>query len=675
MRFSPRFFRVLTAICLWVALAGFAWQQLKPAQAEGEFSYTIDMNYSVNDDGTTRVTSTYNITNNTDNRVLASLQINTPTNDVAALGVRYADGTALPFSSTDKTNTSLGYSYPYKEINLRFADWPSGRGSTQSFSVSYTTSSLVDIKGASRTFYVPSLAEIGKNENYNVTVSVPASFGTLISTGPTPQIDGSDGDKVRYRFVNANELLNRSFTLIFGDMTVYKADFAYPLKNNTNREQTYTVTLPPNTSTQKIVVNRLDPQPSATRVDADGNILADYKVSARGTVTVHTDISAQVTYRAYDLTKGGVKADIPAELLRDYTGSTKFWQIDDIDLQTRAQTAVAGKTNVVEIVRALHKLTADTLTYNNEKIKYNIRQGSYRALRNPGNAVCLEYSDLMIALLRSQGIPARMPVGYAYAGALKQSKSVADSLHSWVEAYIPGIGWINLDPTWAEKYDIFGKSDLDHFTFAIWGRQDALPAAVMQDGNDMNYQYEQTTITYDSSINVAQEKGSVTATTYVVLPGISFVKYSTTAPGNIVGDNYAVLLKQSDGRSRRVAIGKMAPLQKQDTELFVFGRGFSSPIQVVFVQNTETGDIVYGAATSTVVWWPAILAWCVIAGIILLILVQLSIHRRKKFRENGWTQLSNGANLLARETMERALAAQHNPETLEAEKQYTERKS
>lgn len=673
MRFSSRFYRVLITSLVWILLASYAWHQLRPVHAASEFSYTIDMNYAINDDGTTRVTSSYRITNNTNNRVLASLQINTPTNDVADIAARYADGSSLPFSAADKTNTTLG-NFAYKEINLRFADWPSGRGTTQDFSVSYTTGSLVDIKGSSRTFYVPSLAEVGANENYNISVSVPASFGTMISTGALPQIDGSDGDKVRYRFANANDLLGRSFTLIFGETTIYKADFTFPLKNTTNRDRVFTVTLPPNTPTQKIYINKLDPQPIATRVDTDGNILADYTVPARGTVTVHTDISAQVTYRAYDLSKGGKTSDIPQELIRDYTGSTRFWQTDDAELRAKAQQAVSGKTNVVDILRALQKLTNDTLTYNNEKIKYNIRQGSGRALRNPDNAVCLEYSDLMIALLRSQGIPARMPVGYAYAGTLKQSKSVADSLHSWVEAYVPGIGWMNLDPTWSEKFDNFGKSDLDHFTFAIWGRQDAVPAAVMLDNTDINYQYEQTSITYDSSLSVTQQKGAVTAKTYVVLPGVSFVQYSATAPGVEVGDNYAVLLKQADGKTQRVVIGRMAPLQKQETGLFAFGAAFATPTQVVFVQNTETGDIVYGAATSTIIWWPAILAWSVIAGIILLILVKLSIRRRRRFRESGKAQLTHGGTARAREIMERALAAQHEPDKLSAEQQYIEKK-
>ena len=673
MRISRRFLRVASVFLIWVMLAAGAWQQLRPVHAEGEFSYTIDMNYAVNADGTTQVSSTYRITNNTNSRVLASLQINTPTNDVTGISARYADGTNIAMSSADKVNGSLGYNYAYKGINLRFGDWPSGRGSVQTFIVAYTTSSLTDVKGASRTFYVPSLAEVGTNESYNITVSVPTSFGKMISTGAVPQIDGTDGDKVRYRFANSRDLM-RSFTLIFGDSTIYKADFAYPLKNSTNREQTMTVALPPNTPTQKVYINRLDPQPVATRVDADGNILADYKVPARSKITVHTDIAAQVTYQAYDLSKGGTKTEIPNELTKYYTGATKFWQTDDAQMREKANVAAGQSTKVVEIIQAMQKLTIDTLSYNNEKIKYNIRQGSYRALRNPENAVCLEYSDLMISLLRSQGIPARMPVGYAYAGSLKQSKSVADSLHSWVEAYVPGIGWINLDPTWGEKYDTFGKSDLDHFTFAIWGRDDASPSAVMIDGQDMGYQYEDTAITYDSSLTVAQQQGEATATTYVILPWMSFVKYNVKAPGTQVGENYAVLLKPASGDQQRVPIGRMAPLQKDESGLFIYGGGFSKPTQLVFVQKLDAGDTVLAANTSTVIWWPMYISVGVITGIILLILVKLSIRRRKNFREAGKAQLTHGGSALAREAMEKALAEKHEADKLAAEQKYIEKK-
>ena len=667
MRYQSRFFRLVVLILLWLVVAQHVWQFGKfgqPAQAAGEFSYAIALNYRLEADGQTTVTSTYRVTNNTGNKILASLQINAPASTTTDLKVTYADGSPIRNTVTERTNATLGYSYKYKEINLTFDNWPGGRGTGQSFTVQYRTPDLMDLKGASKTFYVPSLAQVADDEAYTVSVSVPRSFGKLISTSSLPQINGSDGDRVRYTFARAADL-RQSVALIFGDTTIYKVDFAYPLKNDSGRERTMTVALPPNTSSQKIFLNRLDPAPVRTRLDADGNILADYQVAAGQSLTVRTDISAQVKYLEYDLAKGGTKDQIPASLVQQYTGATRYWQTNDASLRTKASQVVGKETKVVEMIRSLQKYTVDTLTYNNEKIKYNIRQGSSKALRDPNNAVCLEYSDLMIALLRSQGIPARMPVGYAYTGNLKQSRAVTDSLHSWVEAYVPGIGWINLDPTWAEKFDTFGKSDLDHFTFALWGRDDALPAPVMLDGQDVNYQYEQTTISYDVSVPPAESTGQAAAATYVLFPGFSVVQYKLTAPGNVAGDLYAALLKNETDAQQRFEVGSLAPLQVVEKTKFQWSGAFGSAAQLVFVQKTVAGDSVIAAATGQVIWWPMYVSLGLVAGICGYFLLKFRLRKQTK------PEISVAVTTAA---MEAALTAAHQKDVLAAEASYSKPK-
>lgn len=626
MRHLSRRVRVLSLLLVWlVVAAALTWAQL--ARAAGEFTYDISLNYQLDPTGTTAVSTHYQVTYNTSNRVLASLKISAPTNDVRNLRARYADGTAIPLSSETLHNDSLGYSYDYKEITLTFDRRSGGRGSKLDFILSYDTTDLMDVKGSSKTFYVPSLAQLGDDEIYHVSVSVPQGFGKLYSTGIQPKPDGTDGTRIRYAFSKPSEL-KKSPTLIFGDTTVYKVDFAYPLKNTTPRPKTVTVTLPPDTSSQKIFINSLDPAPTATRLDPDGNILADFLVPAHSDLVVHTDIAAQIHYLEYDLEKGGVKADIPADLVALYTKPTRYWQSTNPDLQVKAKQAVVGTQKVVDTIRNLHKLTIDTLTYNNEKIKYNIRQGSSKALSNPDNAVCLEYSDLMIALLRSQGIPARMPVGYAYAGSLKQSKEVSDSLHSWVEAYVPGVGWINLDPTWGEKYDTFGKSDLDHFAFALWGRDDAMPAAVMEGTQDQNYQYENTKISYASDFPSAPSIGRAVAEKYIIFPGISLVRYTVTAPEHVPGDKYAVALKQ--GKQHTVEdLGSLAPRQVASRTSLAFGGDYGAPAELLFSQATDSERIL-AAATGTPVWWPCFIVLGVLSGIVLIFLVKWGIRRRRR---------------------------------------------
>jgi transglutaminase-like putative cysteine protease len=58
-----------------------------------------------------------------------------------------------------------------------------------------------------------------------------------------------------------------------------------------------------------------------------------------------------------------------------------------------------------------------------------------------GSGVCQDFTHLMIAILRSFGIPARYVSGYIHR-ANKESQS-----HAWCEVWLPDLGWLGVDPT------------------------------------------------------------------------------------------------------------------------------------------------------------------------------------------------------------------------------------
>jgi transglutaminase-like putative cysteine protease len=59
--------------------------------------------------------------------------------------------------------------------------------------------------------------------------------------------------------------------------------------------------------------------------------------------------------------------------------------------------------------------------------------------------VCQDFAHIMIAVLRSAGIPARYVSGYIFSG---ESRILgAEASHAWCEAYLPPYGWVGFDPT------------------------------------------------------------------------------------------------------------------------------------------------------------------------------------------------------------------------------------
>lgn len=60
------------------------------------------------------------------------------------------------------------------------------------------------------------------------------------------------------------------------------------------------------------------------------------------------------------------------------------------------------------------------------------------------HGVCQDFAHLMIACLRSHGVPARYVSGYLVPGP---GVTGAQASHAWVSVYCPDVGWVDFDPT------------------------------------------------------------------------------------------------------------------------------------------------------------------------------------------------------------------------------------
>jgi len=63
--------------------------------------------------------------------------------------------------------------------------------------------------------------------------------------------------------------------------------------------------------------------------------------------------------------------------------------------------------------------------------------------------VCQDFAHLMIAALRAHGVPARYTSGYLETRPAPGREKLrgADASHAWVSAWVPGAGWVEVDPT------------------------------------------------------------------------------------------------------------------------------------------------------------------------------------------------------------------------------------
>jgi transglutaminase-like putative cysteine protease len=66
--------------------------------------------------------------------------------------------------------------------------------------------------------------------------------------------------------------------------------------------------------------------------------------------------------------------------------------------------------------------------------------------------VCQDFAHIMITLVRNARIPCRYVSGYLYQTSDTQPPADG-ATHAWVEALLPGLGWIGFDPTINRRVD------------------------------------------------------------------------------------------------------------------------------------------------------------------------------------------------------------------------------
>jgi transglutaminase-like putative cysteine protease len=96
------------------------------------------------------------------------------------------------------------------------------------------------------------------------------------------------------------------------------------------------------------------------------------------------------------------------------------------------------------LVRYLNQSLYEGFEYGNEST--SVDSPIEDALLS-GRGVCQDFAHIMITLLRGLRIPSRYVSGYLFHDAEHKDRSAEGATHAWVEALLPGLGWVGFDPT------------------------------------------------------------------------------------------------------------------------------------------------------------------------------------------------------------------------------------
>ena len=129
---------------------------------------------------------------------------------------------------------------------------------------------------------------------------------------------------------------------------------------------------------------------------------------------------------------------------------------EDMKAVSTASDTVKQSTSDLDAVADIYHYVIEHITYDEEKAAA-VQPGYLPDVDSTlasGSGICFDYASLTAAMLRSQGIPTRLEIGYS-----------GNVYHAWISVYIEEVGWIDkiiefsgdswtrMDPTFASGND------------------------------------------------------------------------------------------------------------------------------------------------------------------------------------------------------------------------------
>lgn len=161
--------------------------------------------------------------------------------------------------------------------------------------------------------------------------------------------------------------------------------------------------------------------------------------------------TAEIEERAFPEMKD-VGGDVPVEIL-PYLESTELIPTGG-EVRKIADEIVKGKKGILEKAEAVYDWVVAN-TYRDPNVK-GCGLGIVEQMLAKRGGKCVDISTLYVALARAAGVPARDIFGLRVGQ--KASQDITKGIHCWAEFYLPGTGWVPVDP--ADVRKIMLKKDL-----------------------------------------------------------------------------------------------------------------------------------------------------------------------------------------------------------------------
>jgi len=421
--------------------------------AADEFNVSQQIKYQITNSGNASVSQHIELTNNFSQIYPKEYQISLSSDNIQNITGSDDSGNII-HKITQENETTI--------IDLTFNQPNTGKGQITKFNLNYEIKNLAQQKGNTWEIALPENQSLGHQNQTEIYIEIPSSFGNLSFTSATPQNNIFLNNQTELYFKTTSK--PQKILLIFGDYQLFDFKFKFFLKNDSSSNKEMIIPFPPETNSQKITYREIIPPPQNIDVDPDGNFLAKYIIPPNQTTEINLNGQAKIIHTNLN------SAEINPQL---YTTKKQFWDTDD--------SSLIKSTLQLNSIKNIYDYVVSTLEYKTNNYDSSIRQGAAMALAFPNQSLCTEFTDLFITLCRIKGIPAREVEGFAYSNntKIKPININTDILHAWPQYYDNNKkAWVSVDPTWEKTtngVDYFNDLDPNHFAFVFHGLDSQSP--------------------------------------------------------------------------------------------------------------------------------------------------------------------------------------------------------
>ena len=425
-----------------------------PILADSEFTTAKKITYQFNQNGDANVSQQVQLTNKYSTIYPKEYQLTVYNHQIDQVKAFDSQGNIL--QSIDSQSDS-------SQIYLKFNNPSINTQTSTDFQIDYQIKNLAQDLGNIKKIDLPKHV-IDDQGQVSIQLDIPQSWGDIVYSSIKISNPSQKGQYSIYQIDNLSAQENIS--IAFGKMQLFNFNLSYQLVNDQPETFTKTIPIPPDTDTQTVVFETIDPTPQNITIDPDGNFLAQYTLTANQSIQISVSGQAQVH---------PANPNFPQLPPQDFhTKESRFWPSDP---------TISAYAKSLKTPRNIFNFVVDTLDYDLDQISSAVRKNPLDSLKNPKNSLCTDFTDLFISIARPANIPSREIQGFVYNQKLPtyQSNVAPDILHAWPQYWNQSTGkWQSIDPTWQKTShgtDYFNTIDLSRRIFGIHGQDSQLPLA------------------------------------------------------------------------------------------------------------------------------------------------------------------------------------------------------